>query len=87
MVVIADDQELEWPHRVLANAQRFVLGAGSYVQRMMARVRQYHLDDAPDLRSCNPVLKALPGTKPPGPSLPITDPDRLDSFHGLGTSM
>jgi len=27
MVVIADDTELEWPKRVLANVQQFVIGS------------------------------------------------------------
>jgi predicted methyltransferase len=81
-VVIADDHELEWPQRVLAATQAFALNAGFYVQKMASRVHLYHLDDNPDLRSCNLVLKSLPGTSPPGPSTPIKDADRLVNFYG-----
>jgi predicted methyltransferase len=82
-IVIADDAEKEWASRVLANVQRFALSSGFFVQRMMSRVHSYHLDDAPDLRSCNLILKGLPGNVPSGPSLSITDPDRLQNFYGL----
>jgi predicted methyltransferase len=82
LVVIADDHELEWPQRVLANTQRFSLESGFYVQRLMPRLHNYHLDDAPDLRSCNLMLKALPGNASPGPSLPVTDTVELENFYG-----
>lgn len=82
MVVLADDSDLEWPKCVLANVQRFAIDSGFYVQKMMSQLHLYHLDDAPDLRSCNLVFKALPGTKPPGPSKAISDPVRLTNFYG-----
>ncbi len=82
MVVIADDQEIEWPQYVLANTQRFALESGFYVQRMMSRVHQYHLDDEPELHSCNLMLKALPGVRPLRPSQPITDQSQLENFYG-----
>lgn len=82
VVVIADDPELAWPKEVLANTQDFALKSGFFVQRMMPYLHQYHLDDAPTLRSCNLILKALPGAKPPGPSEPITDANRLVNFYG-----
>jgi predicted methyltransferase len=82
MVVVADDEEIEWPKRVLANVQKFVIGSGFFIQKMMPRMHKYHLDDAPDLRSCNIIIKALPGRQSPGPSAPITDPARLAHFYG-----
>lgn len=82
-IVIADDAEKEWAKRVLANVQKFALSSGFYVQRMMSRVHSYHLDDAPDLRSCNLILAGLPGNTAPGPSVKITDPARLQHFYGL----
>jgi predicted methyltransferase len=81
-VVIADDDELAWAQDVLAEMQKFAIDSGFFVQHMMPKLHQYHLDDAPDLRSCNLVLKSLPETKPPGPSLPIIDPVRLKNFYG-----
>lgn len=82
MIVIADDHELEWPQVVLSTTQKFGLDRGFYVQKMASQVHMYHLDDAPGLKSCNLMLKALPNNYPRGPSLPITDSDRLNNFYG-----
>jgi predicted methyltransferase len=81
MVVIADDEELEWPKRVLSNVQKFALDSGFYVQRMIPRLHRYHLDDNPDLRSCNLIFQAVAGNQPPGPSLAINR-DRWANFYG-----
>lgn len=82
MVVIADDHELAWPQQVLAKTQRFALERGFYVQRLMPRMHRYHLDDAPELRSCNLMLKALPDNQPSGESRAVTDPAELENFYG-----
>lgn len=82
IAVVADDPELEWPKRVLANLQATALEAGFFVQRMMPQLHSYHLDDAPDLRSCNVMLKAVPGNQRAVESKSITDPDRLANFYG-----
>jgi predicted methyltransferase len=82
LVVIADDPELTWPKQVLANVQRFAIDSGFYVQKMVPQMHQYHLDDAPRLRSCNLLFNSLPGNKMLGPSMPITDPKRLEHFYG-----
>ena len=82
-VVIADDTEKEWAPRVLANVQAFALSSGFFIQRMMSRVHSYHLDDAPELRSCNLILRAVPGNVPRGRSIQITDPARLQNFYGF----
>lgn len=82
MLVIADDLELEWPKRVLANVQQFAISSGFYVQKMMSRVHAYHLDDAPDLRSCNLLLKAVRTGNGSLQSVAITDPERLANFYG-----
>jgi len=84
--VIADDDELAWTKQVLANVQQFSISNGFFVQKMQAQLHQYHLDDAPDLRSCNIVLKGLEGNRPPGPSERITDSDRLRNFYGRDAS-
>jgi hypothetical protein len=51
-VVIADDDELEWPKQVLGRVQQFAITSGFFVQKMMPKLHTYHLDDAPDLKSC-----------------------------------
>jgi hypothetical protein len=83
LVVIADDDEREWPKRVLAKVQTFAAVKGFYVSRMQRKVHEYHLQDEPELKSCNLYLSALPGNPPRGPSNPITDPRRLKNFYGL----
>lgn len=85
LVVIADDDELEWPKQVLARVQRFAIDAGFFVQKMMPKMHMYHLDDAPDLRSCNVIFRALPGTTP-SRSIAITDKQRLENFYGRGNA-
>jgi predicted methyltransferase len=82
MIVIADDDELAWPKLVLAKVQAFAINSGFYVQKMMSQVHQYHLDDAPNLRSCNLMLRSLPDNKKRGPSAPIKDKSRLENFYG-----
>jgi predicted methyltransferase len=83
VVVIADDDELEWPKRVLASVQGFAAGRGFYVSRMQRKLHEYHLDDAPDLKSCNLYLAAIPGNQAPGPSISISGGERLENFYGL----
>lgn len=82
VVVVADDPELEWPKRVLANLQQAALESGFYVQRLMPEVHSYHLDDNPNLRSCNVVLRALPGGARATVSAPIRDQARVANFYG-----
>lgn len=82
MIVIADDHEVEWPQRVLASVQGFALARGFFIQRMASKLHLYHLDDNPDLRSCNLMIKSLPDTGCPARSDPITDLDRLAHFYG-----
>lgn len=85
LVVIADDPEREWAKQVLANVQEFAICRGFFVQKMASRLHSYHLDDAPDLRSCNLLFKSLPGAKPKSTSEAITDPERLKNFYGAET--
>jgi N4-bis(aminopropyl)spermidine synthase len=82
-IVIADDENLDWSKRVLHNVQRFVANHGFYVSRMMPKLHAYHLDDNPDLRSCNLLISALPGNRRSYVSEPVTDSVRLASFYGL----
>lgn len=82
MIVIADDEELDWPKQVLASVQRFSLNQGFFVSRMMPRLHLYHLDDAPDLKSCNLMIASVPGNGRAVTSEAITDPERLRNFYG-----
>lgn len=82
LIVIADDEDLDWPKQVLGSVQSFASEAGFYVSRMMPRLHQYHLDDAPELRSCNLTVCSLPGARKEFSSQPITDAERLKNFYG-----
>lgn len=82
MIVIADDTELPWPQQVLAASQLFALEAGHYVQKMQPQLHLYHLDDNPELKSCNLIVRALPGNGRTTHSEAITDPQRLANFYG-----
>lgn len=83
VVVIADDDDLAWPKQVLAKVQGFAAGHGFYVSKMQRKLHEYHLDDAPELQSCNLYLTALPGNESPELSKPITEAKRLENFYGL----
>lgn len=83
VVVIADDDDLDWPKQVLASVQGFAARQGFYVSRMQRKLHEYHLDDAPELKSCNLYLAALPGNPARPCSVAITDPARLENFYGL----
>ena len=83
MVVIADDDGLDWPKQVMARAQGFSAERGFFVSRLMPKLHHYHLDDAPELRSCNLIVQSLPGNSAKfAESKAITDPDRLKNFYG-----
>ena len=82
IVVVADDPDIEWPKRVLAHLQASALESGFFVQRMLPQLHSYHLDDAPHLRSCNVVLRAMPGSPRAVSSEAIRDPHRLTNFYG-----
>lgn len=84
LIVIADDQYLDWPKAVLHSVQRYASDEGFYVSRMTPRLHAYHLDDAPDLRSCNLCISSVPGPRPATRSVPVTDADRLAHFYGQG---
>jgi hypothetical protein len=83
LVVIADDT-LPWAQTVLSNTQDFASQHGFFVKRMIPNLHAYHLDDDPDLRSCNLVLKSLPNSEMSAPSEPLSDAKMLENFYGAG---
>jgi len=81
IIVIADDPELIWARDVLFATQTFAAEKGFYVQEMQSRLHRYHLDDAPDLRSCNLILRARPDRQPITDSQTLMK-NRLENFYG-----
>jgi predicted RNA methylase len=85
LVVVADrTPDFPWTEEVLANVQAFAAARGFYVSRMMQRLHSYHLDDNPELLSCNLILRSRPENPPRRESQAVTDPARLENFYGLG---
>ncbi len=82
LVVIADDAELDWPKEVMAKVQAHAAKLGFYVARMQPELHLYHLDDAPELKSCNLLLRSIPSNKPNRTIAQVTDTDRLTNFYG-----
>lgn len=82
LIVIADDAELDWPKTVLASVQRNAAGRGFYVARMQPELHLYHLDDAPELKSCNLLVRSVPNNKIGRNSVAVSDSDRLKNFYG-----
>ena len=82
-IVIADDDTLGWPEEVLASTQKFASESGFFVSRMMPRLHAYHLDDEPNLKSCNLMVKSLPQNARRCISRRIEDEERLQHFYGL----
>lgn len=83
MIVIADDDELAWPKEVLSSVQRFASDQGFFVSRMQRKLHGYHLDDAPDLKSCNLFITSLPSRpalSDPSKPIPI---ERQANFYGM----
>lgn len=83
LVVIADrDDALPWTEEVLAATQQFGLEQGFYVAKMTQALHSYHLDDNPELRSCNLQLRSLPTNSKPLASEAISSAERLEHFYG-----
>lgn len=79
VVVIADDKSLPWANQVLERTQRTALDRGLVVQQMIPALHSYHLDDAPDLRSCSIIFRKITNQKFANEQLA---PERLEDFYG-----
>jgi len=80
-IVIADDSKVEWSRRVLSEVQSFLIANKYYVQEMQTNLHAYHLDDAPDLKSCNLFVRSHPdrAVVPGSTSLHAS---RIEDFYG-----
>jgi predicted methyltransferase len=81
MVVIADGTELDWSKEVLHSVQEYAMREGFFVSRMTPQLHSYHLDDAPELRSCNLIFTSLPGA-PRVPESRTWSEAELENFYG-----
>jgi len=82
LIVIADDDELPWPKEVLASVQGFSREKGFFVSQMQRKLHAYHLDDAPDLKSCNLYVSSLPDNSDRAKPSSAAPAARLKDFYG-----
>ena len=82
LVVIADDKEIGWSQDVLAEVQSHAACRRFFVTRMQPELHLYHLDDAPNLRSCNLLFRSRPANEKRRQSVTVTDEQRLANFYG-----
>ncbi|MCY7393545.1 MAG: bis-aminopropyl spermidine synthase family protein [Leptolyngbyaceae cyanobacterium CAN_BIN12] len=86
IVVIADDPDLPWTQGVLRDTQRRALELGYVVAEMLPQLHLYHLDDAPDLRSCSCLFRRID----PGCMQTVSEPlesARLENFYGKSSPL
>jgi len=81
MVVIADDPNTPWTQEVLASTQNAALKNGFIMAEMIPALHLYHLEDAPDLRSCSMLLRRIEALASGHISQPVT-PKRYKNFYG-----
>src|SRR5438067_207508 len=82
VVVLAHDDNVSWTGQVLVAVQQFVIESGYYVQRMMPHLHEYHLDDNPELRSCNLIVTRDRTASIPAAGSSALSPERLANFYG-----
>jgi len=81
IVVIADDPDLPWTQEVLRDTQNRALELGYVVSELLPQLHFYHLDDAPDLRSCSCLFRRIDPDRMHKTSQSL-EPARLDNFYG-----
>lgn len=86
IVVIGDDADRSWTGRVLHRTQSAALQYGLIVSEMIPAFHSYHLEDAPDLKSCALLFRKI---EERGPANEALSAERISAFYGrekpLGT--
>ncbi len=80
-VVIADDGDSQWTRNVLFNTQTYMLSNFYFLSQQIPAFHSYHLDDAPDLKSCALSFKRVGGKHEPYSSIAL-EKESLQSFYG-----
>jgi N4-bis(aminopropyl)spermidine synthase len=86
IVVIADDPDLPWTQGVLRDTQHRALKLGYVVAEMLPQLHLYHLDDAPDLRSCSCLFRRIDPSCMQTVSEPL-ESARLENFYGKSSPL
>src|SRR5262249_31073557 len=80
-LVIADDPSLRWTRSVLFATQRLAIQEGFFISELIPEFHRYHLDDAPELKSCSMVIRRVEYNQKPFDSKSL-DRQMLDRFYG-----
>lgn len=86
IVVIGDDPELPWTQEVLRDTQRRAFELGYVVSELLPQLHEYHLDDAPELRSCSCLFRRIDASCMEKDSKPL-DHSRRDNFYGKSSPL
>lgn len=86
IVVIADDPDLSWTQEVLRDTQGRALELGYVVSELLPQLHFYHLDDAPDLRSCSCLFRRIDHSCMQKTSEPL-ETARLNNFYGKNSPL
>lgn len=86
IVVIGDDPELSWTQGVLRDTQRRAFELGYVVSELLPQLHEYHLDDAPELRSCSCLFRRIDASCMEKDSKPL-DHSRRDNFYGKSSPL
>jgi predicted methyltransferase len=86
IVVIGDDPELPWTQVVLRDTQRRAFELGYVVSELLPQLHEYHLDDAPELRSCSCLFRRIDASCMEKESKPL-DHSRRENFYGQSSPL
>ena len=86
IVVIADNPDLIWTQEVLRDTQYRAFELGYVVAELHPQLHLYHLDDAPDLRSCSCLFRRVDPSCMQRVSKPI-ERQRLENFYGKNSPL
>lgn len=86
VVVIGDDPDLPWTQEVLRDTQRRAFELGYVVSELLPQLHEYHLDDAPDLRSCSCLFRRIDAGCMESGSTAL-ETARLENFYGKSSPL
>jgi len=86
MLVIADDLSIDWTQQVLRESQRRAIEEGFLITRMVPAEHLYHLEDAPDLRSCACLFRRSHAHHTSRSSVPLAA-IRRHNFYGRNSPL
>jgi predicted methyltransferase len=80
-IIAADSPDLDWPVQILYSIEEMLIGKGFAINSMNHNLHQYHLDDNPDLTSCNLFVRRISKKNSHYNSLPLSS-QILKHFYG-----